>query len=197
VTQDTWRRVTGTNPSRFKSPDRPVEQVSWTDCRDFLRKLNAMVDEPLTFRLPTEAEWEWACRAGTVTPFYLGNSITPKDARYDAKYHYTSGGGRDPQMRGTVSVGSFPPNPWGLHDMMGNVYEWCTDWYDEHYYPDSPETDPKGPARGTTRVMRGGAWNYYPNHSCASFYRNSRPPAERHHSIGLRVAADLHRTPDE
>ncbi len=142
VTQAQWRAVMGNNPSKFPEDDRPVEQVSWNDCQTFLRKLNER--EPgRHYRLPTEAEWEYACRAGSAAERYgeLGDT---------AWYARNAGGATHP-------VGQKRPNAWGLFDMLGNVWEWCADWYDD--YPAVAVTDPPGPPSGSYRVIRGGGWN--------------------------------------
>ena len=143
VTQEQWEAVMGENPSRTKGDKLPVTDVSRKDCRKFIKKLNELTKRK--YRLPTEAEWEYACRAGTSTAYSFGDKITPKDANYD-----DSGIGKP------IEVGSYKPNAFGLYDMHGNVWEWCKDWYG--YYPKGAETDPKGPAIGERRVLRGGSF---------------------------------------
>lgn len=143
VTQAVWESVMGTNYSEFKGADRPVEYVSWPDAQEFLRRLNAKQDG-YRYRLPTEAEWEFAARAGT-TGAYPGEVD-------DLGWYYEN------SAEQTHPVGQKKPNPWGLYDMSGNVYEWTQDWYDKSYYQSSPATDPMGPASGRFRTIRGGSW---------------------------------------
>jgi formylglycine-generating enzyme required for sulfatase activity len=151
VTQGQYEDVMGTNPSRFEGPRRPVEQVSWEDAREFCRRLSER--EGATYRLPTEAEWEYACRAGTQTIYYWGDA-------FDERYAWAS-----PNSGGTThKSGATRPNPWGLCDMSGNVWEWCDGWYAPSY-ADGPATDPKGPRKGTYRVLRGGDWDFGPRRS--------------------------------
>ena len=147
VTQGQWQAVMGTNPSLFPGDKRPVDQVSWDDAQAFIRKLNAMEGVQL-YRLPTEAEWEYAARAGSPTIYSFGND--PKQLGEYAWY-------RGNAEHRTHPVGQKKPNAWGLHDMLGNVWEWVQDW--EGKYPSGPVTDPKGPASGTYRMRRGCGWN--------------------------------------
>lgn len=137
------------NPSRFKGADRPVEQVSWNQVHNFLERLNAAVPGG-GFRLPTEAEWEYACRAGTTTAFWFGNQITPEQVNYYA------GGRKGIGREATVAVQALPCNSWGLYQMHGNVWEWCQDWYGA--YASGPVVDPIGSPEGALRVLRGGCW---------------------------------------
>ncbi len=126
VTQAQWQAVMGSNPSHFQGDDRPVEEVSWDDCQEFCKRLAERDGQ--RYRLPTEAEWEYACRAGTTTPFHFGATLSTEQANYDGNYTY--GEGKKGKYREeTTPVGSFPANAWGLHDMHGNVWEWCQDWY--------------------------------------------------------------------
>jgi formylglycine-generating enzyme required for sulfatase activity len=137
--------------------------------------------------LPTEAEWEYACRAGTTTPFHTGDTITTDQSNYDGQQSY--GKGKKGVMRDeTTTVASFPPNAWGLHDMHGNVWEWCADWYGE--YPAGPVTDPTGPADGTTRVVRGGCWVTAPA-ICRSANRGDTEPVSWNFHFGMRVVREL------
>lgn len=191
VTQRQWEAVTGANPSLFaragsSSPDCPVEGVSWGDCQIFLNALNSALGGDLRgeFRLPTEAEWEYACRAGTTGAVYGRlNEI--------AWYSQNSKGSTNP-------VGLKQPNGWGLHDMIGNVWEWCEDWYGDDasegppiidYIPGSA-TDPTGRKSGKFRVRRGGGWEDRPM-ACRSARRNYNSPNLRHDFLGLRVARTL------
>ncbi|MBM4020502.1 MAG: formylglycine-generating enzyme family protein [Planctomycetes bacterium] len=161
VTQGQWQKVMGDNPSANKGSDTlPVEHVSWDDCQAFCQKAGGGL------RLPTEAEWEYACRAGIQTPFNTGQTISTDQANYDGNYIYGSGA-KGVFRRATVPVGGSRPNAWGLHDMHGNVWEWCADW--SGAYPGASVTDPTGAPSGTTRVMRGGAWDRAPYYYPSSF----------------------------
>ena len=134
VTQALWQAVMDNNPSKFKDPDKPVENVSWDDCQRFLVKLNVRVPG-LELTLPTEAQWEYACRAGTQTPFYFGDNITPEQVNYNGNYPYV-GAETGLYRRETVTVKELPCNDWGLYQMHGNVREWCLDGmrnYIRHY----------------------------------------------------------------
>jgi formylglycine-generating enzyme required for sulfatase activity len=154
-TQALWQAVTGTNPSNFKDdPRNPVENVNWDDVQMFIAELGRRLPG-LPVRLPTEAEWEYACRAGTTTTFSFGNNLTPELANYDGNYPY-AGGEKGLYREKTVPVASLPANPWGLYEMHGNVYEWCADWYGD--YPTEAQVDPQGPQTGVYRVLRGGSW---------------------------------------
>jgi formylglycine-generating enzyme required for sulfatase activity len=145
VTQEQWFEIMGENPSENKGRMLPVTNVSWENCQGFIKKLNAKTDGG--YRLPTEAEWEYACRAGTTTAFSFGDRITPKDANY-----------RDSVIGKSITVGSYKPNAFGLCDMHGNVWEWCEDWLGD--YPSGAVTDPRGPAKGQYRVLRGGSFGH-------------------------------------
>ena len=181
VTQAQWEEVMGENPSDCKGDDLPVEYVSWDDCQEFLSKLNAQGEGE--FRLPTESEWEYACRAGTATPFCFGNAITPEQVNYDGNSPYA--GGAKGEYRGeTTPVGHFPPNAWGLHDMHGNVFEWCQDWFGN--YPTGAVTDPMNPESTTSRVLRGGSWNSKAKY-CRSAYRRYRTPDRATGITGVRI----------
>jgi formylglycine-generating enzyme len=141
VTQEDYERVMGNNPSLFKGcPKCPVEQVSWQDASDYCAKIKK--------GLPTEAQWEYACRAQGSTAYYWGDTMN------DAYAWYSDNAGRK-----THPVGQKKPNAFGLYDMSGNVYEWCNDWFDENYYSKTPTQNPKGPREGQSRVFRGGSWN--------------------------------------
>ena len=160
----------------------PVEKVSWVDCQEFIAKLREKDKKP--YRLPTEAEWEYACRAGTKTPFHFGETISTDQANYNGNDPYVSENTGEYRER-TTPVGSLlAANAWGLFDMHGNVWEWCQDWYGA--YPQKDVIDPQGPEKGQTRVMRGGAWNFKPC-SCRSAYRNWDYPAIRNFHFGLRL----------
>lgn len=153
-TQALWEAVLGDNPSHFSGPYRPVENVSWDDTQRFIEQLNKLMPGG-TFRLPTEAEWEYACRAGTTTAFWFGDQITPEQVNYDGNFPY-AGGPKGQCRNKTVPVKALPCNGWGLYQMHGNVLEWCQDWYAE--YPAVTVVDPTGPVEGELRVLRGGSW---------------------------------------
>ncbi|MGQ0628547.1 MAG: SUMF1/EgtB/PvdO family nonheme iron enzyme [Phycisphaerales bacterium] len=184
VTQAQWRAVMGNDPSNFKGDTLPVEKVSWDDCAEFCRKLSAK--EGKKYRLPTEAEWEYACRAGTTTPFSFGATITPQQVNFDGNFTY-GGSAKGLDRQKTVAAGSLPANPWGLHEMHGNVWEWCSDWYGES--PARGATNPTGPEQGEHRVLRGGSWTDDP-HYCRAGDRGRIAPDYRNTGIGLRLALD-------
>jgi formylglycine-generating enzyme required for sulfatase activity len=171
VTQAQWRAVMGNNPSDFVGPNRPVEQVSWNDAQEFLKKLNAK-EKGGRYRLPTEAEWEYAARAGD----------TGKPTNLDAVAWW-------PPDRVTHPVGQKEPNGWGLYDMLGNVWEWCEDWYDKDYYRNSPSVNPKGPESGTYRVLRGGSWHSYSH--AREWHRLAGDAGVSMEYIGFRCARDV------
>ena len=185
VTQRQWERVMGGNPSIFKNYGSgcPVENVSWEDCRKFIQKLNRMEGNG-KYRLPTEAEWEYAARAGSKTPFYTGDCLSTGQANYDGNYPGNACGKGEYRKKPLV-VGSFAPNAWGLYDMYGNVWEWCQDWYGD--YPSGSVTDPQGPNSGSGRVVRGGSW-YDRAGSCRSAIRNRNSPGNRRNYLGFRLA---------
>ncbi|MCL2005404.1 MAG: formylglycine-generating enzyme family protein [Planctomycetaceae bacterium] len=193
VTQAMWESVMGNNPSHFKGEKLPVETVSWNDCQEFITKLNAKLKsggrqspggtdgltpaalgEGFKFSLPTEAQWEYACRAGTTTAYHFGDTLTQQQANFLGNQ--------------TREVGSYPANAWGLRDMHGNVLERCLDWYGE--YPSGAATDPTGPERGSYRVFRGGSWRDLAVH-CRSTDRYDSNPSARGNSTGLRLALVL------
>jgi len=180
VTQGQWRRVMGANPSHFviRGDDFPVENVNYSDIEEFLKRLNAGTSTR-RFRLPTEAEWEYACRAGAATAFATGDELTPDQANF--LMTATSLG------RGTMKVGSFAPNAWGLFDMHGNVWEWTAD--DHCPYPDRPATDPEARCGSGLKVIRGGSW-YFGTDSARCALRYTHPPKALGPSLGFRVAAD-------
>jgi len=181
VTQEEWQAVMGNNPSFFKGEKNlPVETVSWDDCQEFCKKLALKDKKP--YRLPTEAEWEYACRAGTTTPFSFGDTLSTDQANYNGEEVY--GKGKKGIYRAfTTPVGSFPANAWGLHDMHGNVWQWCQDWYGD--YP-KDAADPQGPATGQIRVVRGGA-RYNGPALCRSASRQGYLPGYSSSYVGLRI----------
>jgi formylglycine-generating enzyme required for sulfatase activity len=160
----------GHNPSEFEGANRPVDSVSWDDCQRFCEKLSKLTGK--RFRLPTEAEWEYACRAGTPTPFSFGKAISPKWANYNGNFAYHHGR-KGKYREQTSDVGSFPANLWGLADMHGNVWEWCADWHGP--YPPVEVQDPQGADRGRGRVLRGGSWRNAPK-ACRSACRGRSVP---------------------
>ena len=185
-TQALWKAVMGENLSRFKGADRPAENVSWNDCQTFLKRLNQR-RPGLDLALPSEAQWEYACRAGTTTPFSFGTNITPEQVNYNGNHPY-AGGKKGLSRQQTVPVASLPPNPWGLYEMHGNVWEWCQDHWHDHY--EGAPTD--GSAwedreAGASRVLRGGSWHYDARHVRAA-YRDAYLPDSRLDSIGFRCA---------
>ncbi len=176
VTQAQWAAVMGTYPSRFGYiPDNPVEQVSWEDCQKFITKLNTMGIG--TFRLPTEAEWEYACRAGSTTRFPWGEDSNYVQTGQYAWYYDNSGSRTNP-------VGQKKANSWGLYDMHGNVGEWCSDWFGS--YSADAQTDPKGAASGSYRVVRGGAWDSS-QRGCRPSYRFCNTPSLAFGNVGFRL----------
>jgi formylglycine-generating enzyme required for sulfatase activity len=179
VTQEQWDAVMGSNPSHFRGPKNPVENVSWNDCQVFLGKLNGQIGgQGRKFVLPTEAQWEYACRAGSATRYCFGDdeSQLGKYAWYEAN-----------SENATHPVGQKKPNTWGLYDMHGNVWEWCADWYGGGYYANSPTNDPTGPTGGSYHVNRGGGW-YDPTGSCQSAIRSWDSSGHRSSFLGFRVA---------
>ncbi|MDI6687990.1 MAG: formylglycine-generating enzyme family protein [Desulfobacterales bacterium] len=183
VTQGQWKAIMGNNPSRFKGDNLPVEQVSWNDCQEFIRNLNRQEGGD-KYRLPTEAEWEYACRAGTTTPFYTGNCISTDQANYNGNFPMP-GCSKGRYREKTIDVASFSPNAWGLYDMHGNVWEWCQNWYGD--YPSGNVTDPEGPSNGSYRVDRGGSWLNDAG-DCRSADRGSSTPGFGYGSLGYRLA---------
>ena len=185
-TQALWTAVMGekNNPSHFKGDlNLPVETVSWDDAQQFIDRLNHGYPD-LSACLPTEAQWEYACRAGTTTPFSFGEQITPDQVNYDGNYPYADGK-KGQYRQKTVPVKSLPPNPWGLYEMHGNVLEWCADWYGA--YPEHAVIDPAGPENGLGRVLRGGSWSYY-GRLVRSANRYGYEPDYRSGHIGFRLA---------
>ncbi|OQX06385.1 MAG: Sulphatase-modifying factor protein [Thiothrix lacustris] len=187
VTQALWQVVMGENPSNFKGEKRPVEQVSWNDAQAFITKLN-QVHPDLNVCLPTEAQWEYACRAGTQTPFNFGDELTLDKVNYCG--NWDSWGFADGAKQQTTDVASYSSNAWGLYDMHGNVWEWCQDVWQEKL-PASPVTDPEGVAggdqeSGVGRVIRGGSWYDY-DRVCRSAYRDGTVPDNRSYDGGFRL----------
>ena len=174
VTQALWKAVMGDNPSDFKGDNKPVECVSWDDCQTFISKLNAATGK--NFRLPTEAEWEFAARGGNNSKHYQysGSNNLNDVAWYDGNSSNT-----------TNEVASKQANELGIYDMSGNVWEWCSDWHG--FYSSNHQYDPAGPTSGSNRVYRGGSWNFYARR-CRSSNRLNSTPGYRLSDLGLRLA---------
>jgi uncharacterized protein (TIGR02996 family) len=208
ITQGQWQRVMGTNPSYFCSGGRgkkkargldtrdfPVEQVPWEDVVAFCGRLSELPVETRSnrvYRLPTEAEWEYACRGGAAssTPFHLGTSFSSTQANFNGNFPY-GGAAQGPFLGRTTEVSAYPvSNAFGLYDLHGNVWEWCADWFDGNYYASSPRRDPPGPSEGSRRVVRGGCWDGRCR-NCRSAYRLRYVPAYRGFNLGFRVALVL------
>jgi sulfatase modifying factor 1 len=193
VTQGQWHAVMGKGLINLhKGPDNwPVTRVSWYDAQNFIEWLNQKNDG--VYRLPTEAEWEYACRAGTRTPYYWGSEANCSNAMYGNNpldnYWCESYIAEKGLMPGKPApVKSYPPNPWGLYDMSGNVWEWCQDWF--YYYPKGHLIDPKGPSHGNSRARRGGSWFGGPN-ALRSANRNFANPAFKETTLGFRLVREL------
>ncbi|HTU19961.1 MAG TPA: SUMF1/EgtB/PvdO family nonheme iron enzyme [Gemmataceae bacterium] len=199
VTQDQYAGVMGKNPSYFTSTgifkDKvkdmdtrqfPVENVSWNDAGEFCWRLSQLPKEKANkrvYRLPTEAEWEYVCRGGPFfkkpsPPFYFGNSLSPTQANFNGNFPY-GGAAKGTCLDRTTKVGSYSPNPLGVYDLHGNVWEWCADWFDAEYYKRSPRQDPQGPENGVCRVLRGGAWDNFGRICRAAFRHNCMPGVRR------------------
>jgi formylglycine-generating enzyme required for sulfatase activity len=198
VTQREYETVMGENPSHFGEtngggPDHPVEMVSWAQAKEFCWNLSSRPEEAgagRVYRLPSEAEWEYACRAGTTTPFWWGNSATSLDANFDGRNPYNDG---TPSgfLERTAAVGSYRPNPFGLYDVHGNVWEWCADWYDEHYYGVSPAVDPPGSDRDGRPATRGGSWYDWGSRSRSAHRDFWYGAAYSSDKIGFRVVLTI------
>lgn len=197
VTQAEYLAVMGQNPSYFTGiTNRPVENVNWSDAMEYCRRLTdaqragGILPAGWAYRLPTEAEWEWACRAGSAEAFGTGASLQTGDANFDGRYPYEASRGVTYEPRGTIlwrttAVGAFPPNAWGLHDLHGNVWEWCLDPWKPNL-PGGTVTDPSGPPTGSQRAVRGGAW-YSSGDGCRSATRIPLPSDFRGNDVGFRV----------
>ena len=181
VTQELWEAVMGTNPSGFIGSNKPVERVSWNDCQEFINKLNQLTG--INFRLPTEAEWEYAARGGNKSQGYkyAGSNNIGEVAWYDGNAYDV---GESSPDYGTHQVGTKAPNELGLYDMSGNVWEWCSDWYGS--YSSSSQTNPTGPLSGSRRVERGGGWGISAQYSRVA-YRYGTAPGTRGNVLGFRL----------
>ncbi|MBO5942649.1 MAG: SUMF1/EgtB/PvdO family nonheme iron enzyme [Bacteroidales bacterium] len=175
VTQELWEAVMGSNPSCFKGSRRPVENVSWDDCQTFIRKLNSLTGQ--TFKLPTEAQWEFAARGGNSSKGYKYSGSNYID---NVGWYYDNSGST------SHNVGTKSPNELGIYDMSGNVREWCRDWYGYGTYSSSSQVDPEGPSAGSERVYRGGSWRFNAR-DCPVSYRSSNSPDFRYSNLGLRL----------
>jgi len=190
ITQGQWTERMGSNPSSFKDAgdQAPVETVSWDEAMEFCRKLTeaertkGLLPMDHVYTLPTEAQWEYACRAGTTTPFSFGAVLDGTQANCDGNYPYGTTK-KGPYLEKTAPVGSYPANAWGIHDMHGNVYEWCLDWYED--YPTGSTTDPQGAKQAAYRVYRGGGWDYDAGY-CRSAGRDQNGPEVRNYYLGFR-----------
>ena len=174
VTQAQYQRVMGSKPSEWKGDNLPVEQVSWNDATEFCRRMSQLTG--LTITLPTEAQWEYACRAGTTTPYYFGSNANQLG---DYAWFTSNSGSK------THPVGTKKPNAWGLYDMHGNVWEWCQDWFQDSYNG-LAKSDPQGPQSGADRVLRGGGWSYDAL-NCRSAARGRDAPDYTYGGYGVRV----------
>ncbi len=187
VTQGQWKKVMGNNPSIHAQcgDDCPVDNISWDNAHEYIKKLTEVSGK--SYRLPTEAEWEYASRGGSTTPFYTGTTITTEQANFDGTFSH-KGGAKGAWRQASIPVGSFPANPWGLHDMLGNVSEWTQDVWHENY--DGAPMDGSSWSAGgdqLRRVVRGGSWYSY-GRSLRSATRIAYTRGNRLHSLGLRVA---------
>ena len=182
VTQEQYQQIMGNNPSHFSGAKRPVEQVSWNNAVEFCQKLSQKTGRE--YRLPSEAEWEYACRAGTTTPFHFGETITTDLANYNETQYASEPKGK--YLEQTIDVGSFPPNAFGLYDMHGNVWEWCQDdWHDN--YINAPKDGSAWTSQsGNNKLLRGGSWGTDPKH-CRSAYRDLNDLDYNNYPIGFRV----------
>jgi len=187
VIQAQWEAIMGSNPSFYKGEYNPVENISWNECQTFIMKLDEL-NPSFNYRLPTEAEWEYCCRAESGTKYGYGDNES-RLGNYAWYNHYPYNGSLDAPDRMTHPVGLKYPNTWGLYDMHGNVWEWCQDWYDKSYYEDSPNTDPKGPDSGTHKLARGGS--YQDSYSwCVSSFRWCVKPEVRFRHLGVRLVRE-------
>jgi formylglycine-generating enzyme required for sulfatase activity len=171
------------DPSCFKGARRPVERVSWEQAMEFCRRLSQRSGLPFT--LPSEAQWEYACRAGSTTPFAFGETITSKLANYNGNV-IDANGPKGRWQQATTDVASFPANAWGLHDMHGNVWEWCLDTWHDSYEGAPTDGSPWLAGDSSSKLLRGGSWNYLPRY-CRSAYRNRIQPVGASISVGMRV----------
>ena len=203
-----WNNGARFDKDRGGGPDHPMENLEWDRAVEFCKRLSGLAAEKKagrTYRLPTEAEWEYCCRAGTDTPFPQGKSLSSKEANFNGNFPYGDAAKAN-YLRRTSKVGSYKANAWGLYDMQGNVSEWCSDWYDPDYYKNSPKKDPTGPEKGVLptgfkdrntpgvgqwyRAIRGGSW-LDEARGCRSAYRFRAMPNEPYQFIGFRVVCEF------
>jgi formylglycine-generating enzyme required for sulfatase activity len=190
ITQAQYRSIMGDDQGFGLSANYPIEQISWHDALDFCTKLSQQTGR--TYTLPSEAQWEYACRAGTNTAFHFGATITPELANYNGDYPYQNAPLGENRAQATL-VGSFPPNAWGVYDLHGNVWEWCLDTYQPNYQgapTDGSAWGANSTERDLNRVMRGGAWDYVAR-GCRSAVRCSLAPQSRIAGCGLRVVLSI------
>lgn len=208
VTQAEYQKVIGANPSYFAADgpgakkvaglatDRfPVEQVSWIEADEYCKKLSELPEEIAAnrkYRLPTEAEWQYACRAGRSEPFQFGSALGSKDANINGNFPY-GGASRGPFLARTTQVGCYAPNAFGLYDMHGNVAEMVGDWYGRFYYQTSPRVDPTGPEQGADRVVLGGSWGTDAAR-CRAGFRRSNATSGKAYFFGFRVVCEQRQT---
>lgn len=192
VTQGEYEVVTGQNPAKFKNGlNFPVENISWNDSQKFIEQLNSKSGK--NYRLPTEAEWEYAARARTTTPFHFGATISTTQANYNG-ITGSSNNDRELYREKTTPVGTFQPNAFGLYDMHGNVCEWCQDWYEKDYFTSSPSDNPTGPLTGTNRVFRGGSWNNLQSELHVEL-RDWLEPEHHFDGLGFRLLLPIQKAP--
>lgn len=196
VTQAEYESVMGTNPSFFKGTNLPVECVSWDDATNYCARRTVqdlergLIPASHEYRLPTEAEWEYTCRAGGGKAGLAGRPFTSREANFDGTYPYR-GGAIGPNLERTTPVESYPPNAWGVYDMQGNVWEWCGDWHEP--YDGAPAEDPQGGVRGLQRINRGGSWGDV-GFLCRPTYRGKGRPGTKLRNLGFRVVLASHRS---
>lgn len=208
VTQGQFRKVMPNYRAHFSEklgggPDHPMEQVRWREAVEFCKLLSNLPAETKAgraYRLPTEAEWEYACRGGSATAFHVGGGLSSTQANFNGNYPEGKAA-KGPYLQKTLKVGSYAPNAWGLYDMHGNVSEWCADWYDPDYYKNCPRQDPAGPAKGIVptgfksdyfRVVRGGCWHDEAR-GCRAAYRFRLQSSEPYRLVGFRVVCVVSR----
>jgi formylglycine-generating enzyme required for sulfatase activity len=212
VTQEEYAKIMEKNPSWFsrtgwarqKVQDLdtrrfPVENVSWRDAQQFCARLTELDNKngtPRQYRLPSEADWEYACRKASASkpPFCFGATLSSEQANFDGHFPY-GGADKGTYLARPCPVGSYNPNKLGLYDMHGNIWQWCQDWYGKDYYAKSPSKDPQGPDRGTTRVLRGGCWCYN-GQECRAAYRGNEAPSFQDGTIGFRVVCRSSASPE-
>jgi formylglycine-generating enzyme required for sulfatase activity len=199
-----WNNGTFFDAGHGGGPDHPMENVRWYQAVEYCKRLSALPEEKRAgrrYRLPTEAEWEYACRGGTTTVFSFGHSLSSRQANINGTAPY-GGAEKGPYLRKTTKVGSYKPNAFGLYDMHGNVCQWCADWYDRDYYRSSPKEDPPGPAKGVLstgyndfyKVIRGGCW-LDEGRACRAAYRFRAMPHENYRLIGFRLVCEVDAKP--